>query len=403
VSIYDSDNNIKSQIGVMLTSGGTTSVRFEKADDPDVYAEYTVGTYTPVSNYSTVALTYIGGAGTLADGDALRIVTNMDIYAAIHAQLPGAMSAAGVSAPTAHLWWQGENDSAGPATYVSEFETYWNRLVDDGFVDEATQLVVMGVNGFNNSANVVLGDFPLYLQQVVQQDPNRRTYVNTGSLPAVLWTDALHMTAAGYAAAGPMAWNGYVGGAGFKVPPQGLVVHPETGEVVLTKDGTEAAPALTFLKDRTTGIRRAGFGDIRLVSLGSDWNEKITWTPVLTAGTTAPTGLTAAAVGRGERIGGMFFFEASINVSAAGAGGAGNLRVTGLPFSQVSGLPCVCACQFSLLDLQNGMTQLNGYIDTGKDYIDFMQSADNSANLFLQWSGLTDTARIRLTGHMRIA
>jgi hypothetical protein len=71
-------------------------------------------------------------------------------------------------------------------------------------------------------------------------------------------------------------------------------------------------------------------------SLLDDYEEG-TWTPTITATTTAPSGVTYNfRGGRYTKIGRMVSIQFGMQLSNAGSGGSGNINITGLPFTALS-------------------------------------------------------------------
>jgi hypothetical protein len=276
MSYLDVNGNLQASLNGIFSELGY-SIRIEKASDASVYLAYNVtGASFPPGVFAR-NITYTGGAGTIEDDAPLNIVFSTDVYALINANLPGALVGAGRDKPSLVAVWQGETGYLEPRYYVADWELFYDRLMGDGFIDETTPFVIYGINGTkNNPGDTAMGDFALYLQQVVQAKPNTRRFVALSSLPAAFWDDVFHPTAEGYLFAGYLGWQAFATGVGFCTPAGGIVVHPETGRSFQT-GGTVAEPSIAWLGDADTGFYHAGvnrigvaIGGVAAVTFGAE-------------------------------------------------------------------------------------------------------------------------------------
>jgi len=122
-------------------------------------------------------------------------------------------------------------------------------------------------------------------------------------------------------------------------------------------------------------------GDTAAANALDDYEEG-TWTPVLTGSTTAPTGFVANFLsGSYTKIGRQVVARFGVNVNNVGTGGAGTLRVTGLPFVGAN----IGAYQEPTAPANGGrwVTAANAgnvyaFVVNGQSYADFRTMASNS-------------------------
>ncbi len=125
--------------------------------------------------------------------------------------------------------------------------------------------------------------------------------------------------------------------------------------------------------------------------------EEGTWTPSLSAQTTAPTGVTydAYRYGRYTKIGRMVYARATVVITSKGTGGVGDVVITGLPFAagDYSGyayVPVECIYYPS-----GGITgDLFGMIIDNNSFIN-LSSATTPTNL-ISWSTLSNSEKISI-------
>lgn len=140
--------------------------------------------------------------------------TPIDMYSLIQANITGALAAAGVTKIDAFLWWQGESDTSN-VSYVANFSTLMTRFWSNVWFPRETPVLIFGIAPTSISGDSGTDLVNLRLISSTGADPDKRRFVYTGSLSApAYWADTLHMTAAGYFAAGAMAADVFLNGAG---------------------------------------------------------------------------------------------------------------------------------------------------------------------------------------------
>jgi hypothetical protein len=125
--------------------------------------------------------------------------------------------------------------------------------------------------------------------------------------------------------------------------------------------------------------------------------EEGTWTPVLTAATTAPTGVTYDIYrqGRYTKVGRMVYVRATIVITSKGTGGVGDVLITGLPFAagDYSGYAYVPVDAFYYP--AGGITgALSGVIIDQQTQINLTNP--NNATSIIQWSTLSNSEKISI-------
>jgi hypothetical protein len=226
-----------------------TRLRIAKASDPSVYIQVDPGTGTWNTFWFDVPVTFTSSAGTLANGDAVKVTIDPDIQQIIRNNLPPALAAAGATKVDEWLWWQGESDPFVGSAYTGYFETLNAWLISDGFLDYDTPTVIWGTSTY------VIGDTQGVwfktnkpLQRVVHGKPDTRTFVYTSSIPASFWeyllSIGLHMTAEGYIRAASLGYEARNGGTARKTI-FGAIYDPWTGALEFNK-GSSLAPAMQF-------------------------------------------------------------------------------------------------------------------------------------------------------------
>lgn len=128
-----------------------------------------------------------------------------DVYGCIAANIGPALAAAGVTKVDRLLWWQGENGGSLP-TYADDFEAVMARFASNAWFDVETPTTIFGVSETARSGAVTYDLTNFSLQNRADHKATFRKFVNTTDLtPASYWDDGIHMTGAGYMAAGRMA------------------------------------------------------------------------------------------------------------------------------------------------------------------------------------------------------
>lgn len=177
------------------------------------------------------------GQGSLAIAQWMAGAAAPDMYACCKNNIQAALTAIGVTEISKFLWWQGESDAmAGSTTYSSDFNTVIVRFRAETWFPYSTPITIMGtsfpygapLDAFNNT-----------LSLLASIEPERRKFVNTGSLNVAFWDPAFgytHMNAAGYEQAGRLAF------AARRAVMQGVYANPLTGCVTFTGGVSRGAP-----------------------------------------------------------------------------------------------------------------------------------------------------------------
>lgn len=131
--------------------------------------------------------------------------------------------------------------------------------------------------------------------------------------------------------------------------------------------------------------------------------ERGTFTPALSAQTTAPTSPTfTTQVGEYQKVGRHVLCVGRVEISGLGTGGAGNLVLTGLPFTVSDlGVPAgACAIRTDLVSWVQGgntYTQVVGVPSRGGTTVLITASRDNGASVNLAWARLQAGSVIQFT------
>lgn len=130
-----------------------------------------------------------------------------------------------------------------------------------------------------------------------------------------------------------------------------------------------------------------------------DYKEGI-FTPVFTASTVAPTGVTySVQVGTYTKMGRMVFFDFQITLTSKGTLGVGNINITGLPYTLPGGAANKgIVTSFSNIALSAGYTYAQCNVANGTSQMVVGKYGDGLAQANLQWADATDTTVIRGNG-----
>ena len=172
------------------------------------------------------------------------------------------------------------------------------------------------------------------------------------------------------------AWEFYVPKAGWKVQDSSA-----TGQPSYTFTGSAWTTLIT-----TTGGINFGQTDLKNYQEG-------TWTPVITAGTTAPAGVTYSfRLGRYTRIGNKVFCQMGFYLSSKGTGGSGAVVITGLPFvSVISGPyqnPIFRAAQAGGLTIADYAHRISFFVEDGSNKL--VGRVVNNGDVPMDWTDITD-------------
>jgi len=128
--------------------------------------------------------------------------------------------------------------------------------------------------------------------------------------------------------------------------------------------------------------------------------EEGTWTPALVGSTTAGSQSYTYQTGTYTKVGRLVVLEAAILLSAKGGTMAGDVRITGLPFtagnsSQQYSLAVGLHQQFTL---SAGYTDVTAAIPAGQAYIDIKQNGSGVNSVNLTAAAVANSTAIWVTG-----
>jgi len=201
------------KIGPLGTANAGKTIRIEKRNDPATFVQYTVvsHTFSPPGGgfYYNAQVTYHSSAGTIADEDNIRIKITPDMYETyLKPTLLDAISELGKQ-PDEVWWWQGESDvdaGFGYDEYIVDHDSLRAQMISDGLITPLTPWTIMGVAPESIYAAVGHDGLNRQLMRLCESHAHLYTYVHTGDLDTSYWADPkIHMTGAGYDAAGKLA------------------------------------------------------------------------------------------------------------------------------------------------------------------------------------------------------
>jgi len=135
-----------------------------------------------------------------------------DIYAGLIANVVPALAAISVSKINGLFIWQGESQTArSPELFAANWNTVIDRFKLESWFDRATPIFFYGIAPSTISGSVATDTTNEAIQNIVNSDSTVRKFINTSTLEASLWADTLHGTAAGFAQAGLLGANAYLG------------------------------------------------------------------------------------------------------------------------------------------------------------------------------------------------
>lgn len=121
--------------------------------------------------------------------------------------------------------------------------------------------------------------------------------------------------------------------------------------------------------------------------------EEGTWTPAVAGSSTAGAQTYATQAGRYTKIGRVVFYEFYIIMSALDGTTAGDIRITGLPFSAVAGNEFYASGlgRYDRLNLTTAGNQVGARVNAGATHMTLFESTDNNAAAALQATALSAT------------
>jgi hypothetical protein len=133
--------------------------------------------------------------------------------------------------------------------------------------------------------------------------------------------------------------------------------------------------------------------------------EEDTWTPAFVGSTTAGSNTYSEQVGKYYKIGKLVFLSGRIALSTKDGAMAGNVRISGLPFtSETSGaMAGISIALASAFDFATGYTQLAGRVTQNTNYIDMILIGDNVANGTVSATSIGNTTSITFSAVYKTA
>lgn len=138
--------------------------------------------------------------------------TSPDVWADIVANIVPALALIGVTRIDGLFWWQGENQTSTPWTYVDDFNTVMNRFkaLNSTWYPRGTPVIVFGLASTSQSTDPKSDVSNSKLMEAVRAEGSVRRFVHTDLLESTYWADTLHPNAAGFFIAGQMASNAWM-------------------------------------------------------------------------------------------------------------------------------------------------------------------------------------------------
>lgn len=179
-----------------------------------------------------------------------------------------------------------------------------------------------------------------------------------------------------------------------------------SGQLALARGGTNVDLSATGGAHQVLQQASAG-GNITVGQLATTDLSDIssgTWTPVLAGQTTAGTQTYTDQHGIYMKIGKIVYVSCSISLSAFDPTTAGNVNVTGLPFTSVSSGPLqfIANAYFTNVTLSAGYSQFVGTVGLAKSQFSLVEIGSGVAQHRLQPSQFSNTSSVLLTGMYQI-
>lgn len=130
------------------------------------------------------------------------------------------------------------------------------------------------------------------------------------------------------------------------------------------------------------------------VNILDDYEEG-TFTPVVGGSDTSRTLGYTQQTGVYTKIGNRVYFSLRVTIGEPYSAGVGNIRILNLPYTgkSISSFYFVVNCMFENVNIPDTATQIQAYISSSSDYIEFMELKDNTA-----WNILDYTDTVLQTG-----
>lgn len=234
ISISHTDRNgiNRNQTLLSLISGHYLELR---NDADEVVRKYSVTGVTPHAGWTEVDVTLTSGSGSFSGGDNVRTLGPPNMQLVLDNNVTAGLALLGKDKIDGVIWVQGAADAAAPTHQVEDFEEMHLLLQEYDWYDEETPWIVSGESGSAQTGDPNFGIINNYLQRIVANRPDTRTFVYPAIFPIEFWdagASYFHMTGEGYSRAGRMFYENVFEGTGRKIQ-QGIVVDPETGNMGL--------------------------------------------------------------------------------------------------------------------------------------------------------------------------
>ncbi len=218
------------------------------------------------------------GRGSQAIAQWMAGAATPKMFDASKINVEAALTLLGVDHIDRVLWWQGEADfQAGYGTYSqypANFETVMARYYSQSWCPPSTPVIVMATSHFYVTGTMDRVFNPI-LRQVVDADPQRRTYVGLKALGNTYWNptgDAIHMVGVGYREAGRLAYQNGERGIGQNRKSTSVIrrFKPTTDVITSNAALSPDGDLMVFLRT-TCRVKFIVFGDTSLAA-GFKWN-----------------------------------------------------------------------------------------------------------------------------------
>lgn len=163
---------------------------------------------TNMGSYVSIPVQYQSGGGFFGSMATMNYSPNFN--AAIKNVVPAALAAIGASKIDMFLWWQGESDAIADyldARYKDKFDFFMDDMNSNSWFPSTTPLLFFGISSNALSGQAHFDRMNTTLQQIVALAPSLRKFSNNLALPSSVWSDGVHMTAAGYKTAADYAFD----------------------------------------------------------------------------------------------------------------------------------------------------------------------------------------------------
>lgn len=234
--------------------------RIEKiGDEANTYVEFMAGATTDEGDYRSAPLTYSDHAGTLANGDPVRIWSGPRMDQMIENNMVLVEAAIGNATADIYFQWMNEGDVAYFQNYAVDWEVLRTNLLPR--VPVGTQTVLYQPWPHSLVSPFPVSEYYKVGQEIIKADPTNRSYVDLREIPDSMWDasiDYLHLLAPGIDLAGKIGGRAALGiywpaapGLGYKPSVDELSINAAT----LVQSRAGGTPLWTLSGDTGAGLR----------------------------------------------------------------------------------------------------------------------------------------------------